>query len=199
MSAMTVQVRQVVVRYFGNGIHLQHSSSHFEYGIAVESERDYSPQVERSMMVVRCLSQTTQTVAKVRVPGNGPFSTCCTRRSLSRLKELKMVDRAGPRERLERAVLQLRKPCSLWFETKTRSQRLSEVSVKRGRRTNSRHKDNSTRLYLYCTRGIKRATIWESRTKNECYRMEEIADRLSIDGSLEPLGPCPIQSLSQGP
>lgn len=144
MSAMTVQVRRVVVRCSGNGIRLQRSSLHFECGIAVESERDYSRRAKPSMMVVRCPSQTRRMVATVTAPGNGPFSVCRTRRVLSRSKELKMVDRAGLGERLERAVLQLRKPCSLWFETKTRSQRLSEVMVKRGRRTSSRHKIDST-------------------------------------------------------
>lgn len=140
MSAMTIQVGQVVVRCGGNGSHHQDSNWHFECGIVAESERDYLQLEEPSTMAVKCLFQTLRMVAVARGPCDGPSSIDRTRRVSSRSKVWKTVGRGGPRERLERAVLQLRKPCSQWFETNTRSQRLSEVR----RAGRSRHKDDST-------------------------------------------------------
>lgn len=141
MSTMTTQVKQVEVRCCGNGSHHQDSNWHFECGIVVESERDCLQLEEPSTMVVKYLSQTLRMVAMVRVPCDGPFLICRTRRVSSRSTVLKTVGMGGLRERLERAVLQLRKPCSMWFETNTRSQRLSEV--RRARR--GRQKDDLTR------------------------------------------------------
>jgi hypothetical protein len=124
MSTMTIQVRQVVVRCGGNGSHHQDSNWHCECGIVVESERDCLQLEEPSTMVVKYLSRRLRMVAMARVPCDGPFSIDRTRRVSNRSKVLRVVGTGGPRERLERAVLQLRKPCSPWFETNTRSQRL---------------------------------------------------------------------------
>lgn len=160
MSERISQVRQVVVHCAGKH---QDSNWHFECEIEIESGKDCLQWEERSMKVVGSLFHMLQMVAMAKVPGNDPFLECCTRRVWIQSREWKQVGKGGQWERLDRAVLLLRKPCSLWFETKTRSRRILEV--KRGRREQAKGTTEVELNYHYCIQDIKRVTISRSRTK----------------------------------